>query len=379
MNLNDSSEIISNFAEHSKNRTIKQDKKMKHYLFRIALLCVLQTFILTQLHAQFCIVDAEDGKPLAGVYLYDENTNCIAVSDKNGKVGKLSGKVTASLMGYEAVTVDASTFTGKIELKSKWTDLPELVVKKKDYAKMTGVFRDIFRNNGSTVIYREGIVDFYFSKKKQKFIRRVRACRQWEMNDIRKPSTKELAAKNISLWGSRSTDLSKLKFLDTPKQTDGNGDTTIYQATYKGKELNGAIMKIKMPKLGLMRHVIDNSKLYKDTLKYGKRTYITKQNISDWTMRDESSDTTSISSIIAIHTNFVGDFQFDKESEPIGINAINDFVVTGIEYLTNEEAKKDLKNKEIKHDFKMPDVLPEINFNREKETKNLLEADFWEY
>lgn len=352
---------------------------MKHYLSRLAILCLLQTLALTHLKAQISIVDAEDGKPLAGVYLYDENTNCIAVSDKDGKVGKLSGKVTASLMGYEAVTVDASTFTGKIELKSKWTDLPELVVKKKDYAKMTGVFRDIFRNNGSTVIYREGIADFYFSKKKQKFIRRVRACRQWEMNDIRKPSTKELAAKNISLWGSRSTDLSKLKFLDTPKQTDGNGDTTIYQATYKGKELNGAIMKIKMPKLGLMRHVIDNSKLYKDTLKYGKRTYITKQNISDWTMRDESSDTTSISSIIAIHTNFVGDFQFDKESEPIGINAINDFVVTGIEYLTNEEAKKDLKNKEIKHDFKMPDVLPEINFNREKETKNLVETDFWEY
>ena len=352
---------------------------MKHYLSRLAILCLLQTFALTHLKAQFRIVDAEDGKPLAGVYLYDENTNCIAVSDKDGKVGKLSGKVTASLMGYEAITVDASTFTGKIELKSKWTDLPEVVVKKKDYAKMTGGFRDIFRNNGSTVIYREGIVDYYFSKKKQKFIRRVRACRQWELADIRKLSTKGLATKGISLWYSRSTDISKLKSLDSPKQTEGKGDTAIYKARYKGKDVNGVFMKIKMPKLGLMRHVIDNSKLNKDTLKYGEKTYITKQHISDWTIRDESSDTLSISSIIAIHTNFVGDFQYDKESEPIGVNAIKDFVVTGIEYLTNEEAKKDLKNKEIEHDFKIPEVLPEINFNREKETKNLVETDFWEH
>ena len=88
---------------------------MKYNLFRIAFLCLLLTVTLANIHAQIRIVDAEDGKPLAGVYIYDENTNCIAVSDKDGKVGKLSGKVTASLMGYEAVTVDASTFTGKIE------------------------------------------------------------------------------------------------------------------------------------------------------------------------------------------------------------------------------------------------------------------------
>lgn len=351
---------------------------MKHYLFRIALLCLLQTVALTHLHAQFCIVDAEDGKPLAGVYIYDENTNCIAVSDKDGKVGKLSGKVTASLIGYEAVTVDASTFTGKIKIKSKWNALPELVVKKKDYTKLSGAFRDIFCNNGSTVIYREGIVDYYFSKKKDKFIRRVRACRQWEMGDIRKLSTKELAAKGISLWGSGSTDLSRRRKIESTKQTEEKGDTAIYNATYKGKEQNGAVMRIKMPKLGLMRNIIDNSKFNKDTIKYGKSTYITKQYISDSTMRDESSDTLSVSSLIAIHTNFVGYVQYDDKSQPIHVNAIKDFVVTGIEYLTDKEAKAEMKEKKIERDFKMSDVLPEINYNREKEIKNLTECNFRE-
>ena len=352
---------------------------MKHHLSRLAILCLLQAFALTHLKAQISIVDAEDGKPLAGVYLYDENTNCIAVSDKDGKVGKLSGKVTASLMGYEAVTVDASTFTGKIELKSKWTDLPELVVKKKDYAKMTGVFRDIFRNNGSTLIYREGIMDYYFSKKKKKFIRRVRACRQWELADIRKHSTKELATKGISLWFSRSTDLSKTHFLENTEKTGSKGDTTTYKTKYKGKEVENAIMRIKMPKLGLMRDVTDNSKFLKnDTSKFWGSLYITKQNISDWTMRDESSDTLSISSIIATHKIFVGDFQYDKESEPIGINAIKDFVVTDVEYLTSEEANKEMKDKKIVREFKMPNVLPEMNYNKEKEIKDLIETDFWE-
>ena len=347
---------------------------MKHYLFRIALLCVLQTFTITQLHAQISIVDAEDGKPLAGVYLYDENTNCIAVSDKNGKVGKLSGKVTASLMGYEAVTVDASTFTGEIKLKSKWNELPEIVVKKKDYAKITGVFRDIFRNNGSTLIYREGIVDYYFYNKNKKFTRRIRACRQYEIENLRKLSTKE-----VSLWNSNSTDLSKVKFLKDSEKTTNNGDTTIYKARYKGKDVENAIMEINMPKLGLVRQSIDQKKFLKnDTSKYWDGTYITKQSLNDWTMRNKTTDTISISDLVATHRCIAYEYLHDAKSKPIYVDTIKDFVVTDVEYLTKEEAKKEMKEKEIAREFKMPNVLPEMNYDKEKETKNLIETDFWE-
>ena len=347
---------------------------MKQYLFKSAFLCLLQTFVLTQLHAQIRIIDAEDEKPLAGVYLYDENTNCIAVSDKNGKVGKLSGKITASLMGYEPVTVDASTFTGDIRLKSKWNELPEIMVKKKDYAKMTGVFRDIFRNNGSTIIYREGIVDYYFSKKKGKFIRRIRACRQYEIENLRK-----LSAKEVSLWHSGSTDLSKYKSVDSSEKTTSNGDTTIYKAKYKGKEIADAIMEIKMPKLGLVRQIVDNSKFLKnDTSKYWGSTYITKQNINDWAIRNKTNDTISVSDIVATHKYVACEFLHDNKSKPIYVDAINDFVVTGVEYLTSKEANKEMKDKKIVREFKMPDVLPEMNYNKEKEIKDLIETDFWE-
>lgn len=375
MNFNESSGIISTFVPNSKNRTIKLDKKeMKQYLFKSAFLCLLQTFVLTQLHAQIRIIDAEDEKPLAGVYLYDENTNCIAVSDKNGKVGKLSGKITASLMGYEPVTVDASTFTGDIRLKSKWNELPEIMVKKKDYAKMTGVFRDIFRNNGSTIIYREGIVDYYFSKKKGKFIRRIRACRQYEIENLRK-----LSAKEVSLWHSGSTDLSKYKSVDSSEKTTSNGDTTIYKAKYKGKEIADAIMEIKMPKLGLVRQIVDNSKFLKnDTSKYWGSTYITKQNINDWAIRNKTNDTISVSDIVATHKYVACEFLHDNKSKPIYVDAINDFVVTGVEYLTSKEANKEMKDKKIVREFKMPDVLPEMNYNKEKEIKDLIETDFWE-
>lgn len=347
---------------------------MKQHLFRIALICLLHPLVLTQLNAQIRIIDAEDEKPLAGVYLYDENTNCVAVSDKNGKVGKLSGKVTASLMGYEPVTVDASTFTGNIKLKSKWNELPEIVVKKKDYAKITGVFRDIFRNNGSTIIYREGIADYYFSKKKKKFIRRIRACRQYEIENLRK-----LSAKEVSLWYSRSTDLSKVKFLKDSEKTTNNGDTTIYKARYKGKDVENAIMEINMPKLGLVRQSIDQKKFLKnDTSKYWDGTYITKQSLNDWTMRNKTTDTISISDLVATHRCIAYEYLHDAKSKPIYVDTINDFVVTDVEYLTSEEANKEMKDKKIVREFKMPDVLPEMNYNKEKEIKDLIETDFWE-
>ena len=37
-----------------------------------------------------------------------------------------------------------------------------------------------------------------------------------------------------------------------------------------------------------------------------------------------------------------------------------------------------MKDKKIVREFKMPDVLPEMNYNKEKEIKDLIETDFWE-
>ena len=38
-----------------------------------------------------------------------------------------------------------------------------MTVSKTDHIKLTGVFRDICRNNGKTILYREGIMDFYIN------------------------------------------------------------------------------------------------------------------------------------------------------------------------------------------------------------------------
>ena len=71
--------------------------------------------------------------------------------------------ITISNVAYESKTIDASTIKGDVLLKQKVYALPEVTVNKTDHIKLTGVFRDICRNNGKTILYREGIMDFYIN------------------------------------------------------------------------------------------------------------------------------------------------------------------------------------------------------------------------
>lgn len=60
-------------------------------------------------------------------------------------------------------------------MKMKAYTLPEVAVGKAEYVKLSGAFRDICRNNGKTILYREGLADFYINIKTGKAKRRVRA------------------------------------------------------------------------------------------------------------------------------------------------------------------------------------------------------------
>ena len=71
-------------------------------------------------------------------------------------------------------------------MKPKAYTLPEVVVGKAEYVKLSGAFRDICRNNGKTILYREGLADFYINIKTGKAKRRVRACRQYELPTLRR-------------------------------------------------------------------------------------------------------------------------------------------------------------------------------------------------
>ncbi|MGM9726829.1 MAG: hypothetical protein ACI3YJ_04380 [Prevotella sp.] len=128
-------------------------------LITILLLC----FSGTRACAQIRIVDEQDGKPVAGAYIFSSDNHLLCISDSKGNIEPQSGMITISNVAYESKTIDASTIKGDVLLKQKVYALPEVTASKTDYIKLTGVFRDICRNNSKTILYREGIMDFYIN------------------------------------------------------------------------------------------------------------------------------------------------------------------------------------------------------------------------
>lgn len=129
----------------------------------------------SQLKAQFRIVDEQDGKPVSGAYVFSSKGTLLCISDADGNVKQQEGMVTISNLAYEPLTVDAAKEKGTVCMKPKAYTLPEVAVGKAEYVKLSGAFRDICRNNGKTILYREGLADFYINIKTGKAKRRVRA------------------------------------------------------------------------------------------------------------------------------------------------------------------------------------------------------------
>ena len=160
---------------------IKRNIRLNRIISTIAmLLCICWMPVCAQIR----IVDEQDGKPVAGAYIFSSDNHLLCISDSKGNIEPQSGMITISNVAYESKTIDASTIKGDVLLKQKVYALPEVTVNKTDYIKLTGVFRDICRNNGKTILYREGIMDFYINLENGKTKRRVRACRQYERSGL---------------------------------------------------------------------------------------------------------------------------------------------------------------------------------------------------
>lgn len=139
---------------------IKRNIHLKRIISTIAmLLCICWMPVCAQIR----IVDEQDGKPVAGAYIFSSDNHLLCISDSKGNIEPQSGMITISNVAYESKTIDASTSKGDVLLKQKVYALPEVTANKTDYIKLTGVFRDICRNNGKTILYREGIMDFYIN------------------------------------------------------------------------------------------------------------------------------------------------------------------------------------------------------------------------
>lgn len=97
----------------------------------------------------------------------------------------------------------------------------------------------------------------------------------------------------------------------------------------------------------------------------------------DWTYRDENHSLTGL-------VSFTGFANMDyviavKGFKHVDVTQYNEFVVTDIQTLSKEDAKREIKNKEQLSEFTLPDVLPALNFDLEEEVKNMKRTKFDEY
>lgn len=330
-------------------------------LLIVSLLTIISSALPAQ--AQFRIVDAKSHEPIQGAFIMNKDGNVIELSDANGMVSKYDGIVSIRILSYESTTVDASTQTEDVELIEKPMDLGEVIVTPLEYIKTTGVFRDVCRNDGKLIIYREGIVDFYLDIKSGKYTRRVRACRQYTDKRLDR-----LFDYTIYQGPYPSFDMRKIKRADAGDVTEQRGDTTIIGVR------NGAIdgiIDIMNRDRGIYRSIIDGIKAggVTSTLRHKYKTCY-----FDWVYNNESH---SLSGLVS-YTGFI---QMDypiavKGFKNVEVTRYNEFVVTDIQTLSKEDAKREMKNKEQLSEFTLPDVLPTLNFDLEAEIVDMKRTKF---
>lgn len=329
---------------------------------------LLLCFSGTQAWAQIRIVDEQDGKPIAGAYVFSSSNHLLCISDANGKIEPQEGIITISNVAYEPKTIDASKTKGDVMLKEKVYALPEVTASKADYIKLTGAFRDICRNNDKTILYREGMMDFYINMATGKIKRRVRACRQYE-----RPGLRKIVNFNISILSyARSTDLSHIRYIKRDTISSVKGDTTFYRSHFRGASSDKAIMYIDTHQKNLYRHIIDNTQYSKKPNPLLK----TKTHLCDWTFSTPEKETWS--SLVSFRNIWNYDYSPLPGKKAIATEEMNDFVVTDVKTLTKEQAETEMKDKKETADFTLPDCLPAIPYDVAKETEGLLKKSFWE-
>lgn len=335
---------------------------MKHFFFFILLLLAFQPS-----YAQFRVVDAETHEPVAGAYVMDAKGRVLEISDKDGRVNRHEGVLTISMLSYESAQVNGATQRGDVVLTYKPYGIPEVVVTPREYVKTSGIFRDVYRNDGALTIYREGIADFYYCIQTKKYTRRIRACRQYTSSILDK-------AFNFSIFlGPYSSfDLRHVHEVQQDGVSQASGDSTYYRV--KGGEDN-AMLQINDSTHGLYRTIIDAMKTGRGA--DGAPVFQWQSRFDDWTY---SSPDRTMSSFVAYSGRYA--FLYNnpmKRMRQIEVVMNFEFIVTDIQPLTKAEAKKEMKDKTQLQDFTLPNILPALGFDLEKETAPLKRTKFNEY
>ena len=334
---------------------------MKRLVLMMA--CVLLTAVA---RAQFCIVDNEDKQPLPGVYVFNDKGKLLTMSDEHGMVRDACGKVTLSMIGFEKAEVDADHFADTLSLKVSRIALPDVKVSNDEYIKISGVLRDVYFRNDTVVLYREGLVDFYMEVKNKKITRRIRACRQFD-----EPKRKNHVE---SMFFPKTIDLKRFRSLDGYHQSETRGDTIVYETIKEGRKVQDGMKTFKFN--GMERVIIDNVKHSNLTsVSLFGFSYAIKKDVGDFIYNGNVHGWTSLVSYRKYGESVVRN---SKKSLPIDMSFVCDFGVIECKSISKEEAKREMKDKNITRQFVMPDVLPASPIDEKTAVSTLIECDFHE-
>ena len=85
-------------------------------------LCCAFFLHLSSVFAQFRVVDAEDGEPIAYAYILSPRGSVLEMTDSEGRASAHHGKVRVTMLSYESQTVDAdSVRNGEVRLNPSLT------------------------------------------------------------------------------------------------------------------------------------------------------------------------------------------------------------------------------------------------------------------
>lgn len=323
-----------------------------HSELRIILFAILCCVTLMA-RAQFTIVDADTKETLPGVYVFSETGTLLAMSDENGQVKAQTGKVMLSMISYETRTLDATGLTGEVELKGKPFELGEVVVGKTEYLKISAAFRDVVKNFDNLVVFREGLVDYYYNANTKKYKRYIRACRQYEHPQLRNPEAHD----SLAIMLLPLLDFNKVKRLTTLSETT-SGDTTVVEAKLGRKIVKDGMMTIE--KNGTYRDIVDAMKfLDRTSVSFLGLHYTLTKHITDWQF-SEKTDHMDAASLIACRDYREEEYQWSKKAPVIPITTTSDLVVYSVTNLKTQEAKEEMKDKAMTTEFTLPGCLPTV-------------------
>lgn len=328
-------------------------------------LCCAFFLHLSSVFAQFRVVDAEDGEPIAYAYILSPRGSVLEMTDSEGRASAHHGKVRVTMLSYESQTVDAdSVRNGEVRLKLVGFPLHEASAASTDFLKFSTAFRDVFRNDGRIVLYREGIVDYYYDFATHEMSRKVRGERRFVH-----PNLFKVGKNKPNLYDDEYLNLCRTVSIEHPEKIGERGDTTIYKGRVSGFAVDSVSVCIRDPKHHLFRAIIRQhtcpapvSKLVDKLLRYRK-----EKDVIDWMYSDEDQ----------AWSHFIGARSYRRcqlGKKPILEESTKDVVVTDRCVMSAAEMRDDAKRAERLTDFVLPDNMPDVGIDNLEEALEGLEC-----